>query len=450
MIPLDPHAKFTPLSVAAHTLYEKSRADLHYGPDGVLDLTHATYTQLSDGRSVRVEGSEFRASTRDSKWTIKLEGARTNGYHSVFMGGCADPILISQIDDIVPRVKAYVASKCSFDYELKLTCYGLDGALDIIGNAFNSQTQSLSKSKHQPGTIGILSQARAASQREANMVVAMTRIGCVHGPYHGQKATSGNFAMPTAPQEIEMGPISEFNIYHLMTVDDPAHYFPIELHIAEGSGKTKGAVKDVGSGTPSGAGTSKKQATEESSSSGFSLDPTKSSKTAAAPYTFEPNQLGALASVIRSKNSGPFEITIDAIFDSPAVYNWVKASGALTKSAIAKLYNLDESKIEFVMWWDSALAFKTTIVRPMVSGGWGEIDMHASCQHVPLMYLEIPMSLTQRFTRQVALLSGRVRGFAISTLKRPVGSALGILLVLSSFGLLRKPEVLAALRKWRK
>jgi hypothetical protein len=282
------------------------------------------------------------------------------------------------------------------------------------------------------------------------MVVAMARIGCVHGPYHGQKATSGNFAMPTAPQEIEMGPISEFNIYHLMTVDDPAYYFPIELHIAEGSGKTKGAIKDVGSGIPSGAPTSKKKATKESSSSGFSLDPTKSSKRAAAPYTFKPNQLGALASVIRSKNSGPFEITIDAIFDSPAIYNWLKASGVLTKSDIAKLYNLDESKIEVVTWWDSALAFKTTIVRPMVSGGWGEIDMHASCQHVPSMYLEIPICLKQRFTRQVALLSGRVRGFAISTIKWPMGSALGISLILSAFGLLRKPKVLTALRKWRR
>ena len=390
VIPLDPYAKFTPLSVAAHTLYEKSRADLHYGPDGMLDLTHATYTQLEDGRSVRVKGSQFQASTNDSKWTIKLEGAKTSGYHSVFMGGCADPILISQIDDIVPRVKSYVASKCHFDYELKLTCYGLEGALDMVGRQSNSHMQPPSKPKHQPATIGILGQARAATQREANMVVAMARIGCVHGPYHGQKATSGNFGMPTAPQEIEMGPISEFNIYHLMTVDDPAKYFPIELHVAEGSGKMQGAIREVGLTSRSNGVPPGKEAEEKASNSGFSLDPTKPSKTAAAPYTFAPNQLGALATVIRSKNSGPFEITIDAIFDSPEVYGMVKSSGVLTKSTIAKLYDINESKIEVAMWWDPALAFKATIVRPMVSGGWGEIDMHSSCQHVPLMYLEIP------------------------------------------------------------
>ena len=443
--PLDPNAKCTTLSVAAHTLYEKSRPDLHYGPDGVLDLTQTTYTQLPDGRSVCVQGSKFRSSTKDSKWTIKLEGARTNGYHSVFMGGCADPILISQIDEILPRVRAYVASKCSFDYELKLTCYGMDGALDIIGS--KGSKSSFSESAHQPATIGILSQARAATQREANMVVAMARIACVHSPYKGQKATSGNFGMPTAPQEIEMGQISEFNIYHLMTVDDPAESFPIELHIAEGSGKTNGAIKNDGSGSWSGSVPLKNASTVKS---GWSLDPAKPTSNGTVPFTFGPNKLGNLASVIRSKNSGPFEVTIDAIFDSPAIYNIVKSTGVLNKSTIAKLYNLDESKIEVAIWWDSALAFKTTIVRPMVSGSWGEIDMHASCQHVPLMHLDIPMSLTQRLPGHLGSLMNRARGVAMSAIQRPTGRAFTVLLALSSIGVLRKAEILAAVQKWRK
>lgn len=79
--PLDPAARCTSLSVAAHTLYEKTRPDFHYGPDGMLDLTHATYTELADGKTVRVKGSLFKAATAETKWTIKLEGARTNWYH---------------------------------------------------------------------------------------------------------------------------------------------------------------------------------------------------------------------------------------------------------------------------------------------------------------------------------------------------------------------------------
>ena len=81
IMPLDPGARCSTLSVAAHTLYEKTRPDFHYGPDGMLDLTKATYTELSDGKSVRVKGSVFKPSNRESKWTIKLEGARTNGFH---------------------------------------------------------------------------------------------------------------------------------------------------------------------------------------------------------------------------------------------------------------------------------------------------------------------------------------------------------------------------------
>jgi hypothetical protein len=57
--PMDPQARCTPLSVAAHTLYEKSRPDLLYGPGGCLDLNQTTYEELPDRISARVRGPEF-------------------------------------------------------------------------------------------------------------------------------------------------------------------------------------------------------------------------------------------------------------------------------------------------------------------------------------------------------------------------------------------------------
>jgi hypothetical protein len=190
IMPLDPAAICTPLSVAAHTLYEKSRPDLHYGPDGVLDLTHTSYTALSDGRSVRVQGSTFTQSTPDSKWTIKLEGAKVEGYHSMFVGGCADPILISQLDELLVRVRFFVASKCAFEHDLKLTVYGREGALNMLGTEKKdlSTTGFPPVTQQPPATVGILGQARASTQKESNMVVAMARVACVHGPYKGQKS----------------------------------------------------------------------------------------------------------------------------------------------------------------------------------------------------------------------------------------------------------------------
>lgn len=281
------------------------------------------------------------------------------------------------------QVEAFVASKCPFEHQLKLTTYGRESALRIRSeNDTSISANRPSQQKPQPATVGLLGQAKASTQREANMVVAMARIACVHGPYKGQKATSGNFAMPTAPQEIPMGPISEFNIYHLMTIDDPVEPFSCQVHEAQGSGQCKEVDRNLGPGVRESILGKKTN----------SLNPTQPAANGPKPFAFKPNQLGHLASIIRAKNAGPYEVTFDAIFDSPTLYQAVKDSGVLTKSKVAEALQIDESDVIVAMWWDPALAFKVTIVRPMVSGGFGEVDMHASTQHVPLMELEIPQS----------------------------------------------------------
>lgn len=89
--PLDPDARCTPVSVAAHTLYEKSRPDILHGPGGYLDVTSATYEQLGDGKTVRVCGSSFHFSRSDGMpYQLKLEGATTIGYRTMYMGSVRD------------------------------------------------------------------------------------------------------------------------------------------------------------------------------------------------------------------------------------------------------------------------------------------------------------------------------------------------------------------------
>lgn len=89
--PHDPEARCTPNSVAAHTLYEKTRPDLLYGPGGHLDLSASKYKQLKDGRTCRVQGGLFHFS-RDAgqPYRIKLEAATIVGYRSMFMGSIKD------------------------------------------------------------------------------------------------------------------------------------------------------------------------------------------------------------------------------------------------------------------------------------------------------------------------------------------------------------------------
>ena len=97
-----------------------------------------------------------------------------------------------------------------------------------------------------------------------------------------------------------------------------------------------------------------------------------------------------LAKVIRSKNSGPFELTFDVIFDNPAIYERVKASGVLTRALMCKLYGVRDEDIVAFMFFEPALAFKFTLRRGWAQGSIGERDTFGAQQQVPLMGIEIP------------------------------------------------------------
>jgi hypothetical protein len=97
-----------------------------------------------------------------------------------------------------------------------------------------------------------------------------------------------------------------------------------------------------------------------------------------------------LATVIRSKNAGPFELTFDILFEDPAKYAVVKRSGVITRQLIARLYNISENTVLVCRPYDPALAFKITIRRPIGSGDIGESDVYGCQQHVPLTTIEIP------------------------------------------------------------
>lgn len=97
-----------------------------------------------------------------------------------------------------------------------------------------------------------------------------------------------------------------------------------------------------------------------------------------------------LAKVLRSKNSGPYEITLDILFDDPAAYHRVLASGAVTRESVARLYGLPpESVVEFARY-DAALGLKITYLRPVASGTVGDRDVYGAQQHAPLMDVLIP------------------------------------------------------------
>lgn len=96
-----------------------------------------------------------------------------------------------------------------------------------------------------------------------------------------------------------------------------------------------------------------------------------------------------IASVIRSKNSGPYELTFDVIFKDFDIYNKVKAANAINEPSFAELFNIPESDIIKLVYFDPAKAVKITIVRPIPSGALGETDVYGAQQHSPLLEYKV-------------------------------------------------------------
>lgn len=371
--PLDPVSRCTTVSVAAHTLYEKTRPDFLVGPGGSLHLEKATYEELPDCRSVRVRHGKF---VKADTYNVKLEGARTVGYRSMFFGGFRDPILISQLDMFLKSVQDYVKGKILADYKLRFHQYGKNAIMGPL--------------EHQAGNtqeVGLCAEVLAPSQAIATQVSNLARIACMHGPYPHQLATAGNFAMPFPPFDIPMGEACEFCIYHLLTRVDPVALFPIATQMIEGDGTFRPNVRDLNPGKGHSDLEAARKALGLISVDGITrADFLKPDPPAGYCY------LGDVASIIRTKNAGPYELTMDVMFDNEEIFQKVKASGVLSPGAIIEMYKVPQEHLIACLFWDQALSFKATIKRPVVSGSFGDLDVHGSQQHAPLIFVLLPFS----------------------------------------------------------
>lgn len=100
-------------------------------------------------------------------------------------------------------------------------------------------------------------------------------------------------------------------------------------------------------------------------------------------------KLASLASLIRSKNAGPFELTFDIMFKDHDKYERVKRTGSLSEKLFANLYGIQEEKV-LLIHYDPADSIKVTIPRPCISGDIGDGDVFGGQQYGPLVDIEIP------------------------------------------------------------
>jgi len=101
-------------------------------------------------------------------------------------------------------------------------------------------------------------------------------------------------------------------------------------------------------------------------------------------------KLKDIAVVCKSKNAGPFELTIDAVFGDKETFDKVHATGVICPELFAKLYNVSVDDILFTVY-EPGLAFKATLPRLVSAGDLGDTDVYGAQQHGPLIEVDIPI-----------------------------------------------------------
>ena len=102
-------------------------------------------------------------------------------------------------------------------------------------------------------------------------------------------------------------------------------------------------------------------------------------------------KLADVTKIVRSKNAGPFTVTIDILFDNRKYYEIVRDSHVLNAQLFADLYKVPIEKVQFFEF-DAASAFKAAFPRRIPSGSPTDSDIYGSQQHALILDVEVPIN----------------------------------------------------------
>ncbi|MBR0650147.1 DUF1446 domain-containing protein [Roseomonas terrae] len=214
---MNPIRAATPVTVAAHGLYEQSNPHEVREPHGTLHLTDARFEAL-DHRRVRVSGARWADAAQPS---IKLEGSSWCGERAVTIAATCDPGVIAHRDAIAEGVRGAVADILpDASYDLRVRVYGA-GATNLYPGARTGITDA--------GEAFLLIECIAPTADLAKAVVGLAKQKMLHFGFPGRLSTGGNLAFPFTPPELSAGAAYRFSVYHVAECDDLAAAFPVEL-----------------------------------------------------------------------------------------------------------------------------------------------------------------------------------------------------------------------------
>ncbi len=213
---MNPIRRATPMSVAAHGLYEQADPLSVAEPEGVLYLENSKFEAV-DERRCRVSGGRWEPATQ---FSVKVEGATRVGSRAIMVAGSTDPVFIEKSDEIAASVEAMVRELVPPNpknpYQMIFRFYGKG----VVGMQPVSQL---------PEEVGVIVECIGEDEDEARAVAATAKQYLLHAPFPGRISTAGNLGFPFTPPELTAGDAYRFSVYHIMAVDELTSLFPVTV-----------------------------------------------------------------------------------------------------------------------------------------------------------------------------------------------------------------------------
>ncbi|MGD9802659.1 MAG: acyclic terpene utilization AtuA family protein [Hyphomicrobiaceae bacterium] len=213
---MNPIRKATPMSVAAHGLYEQADPLSVTEPEGVLYLEDSKFEAV-DERRCRVSGGRW---VPTKQYSVKIEGATRVGARAIMVAGSADPVFIEKADEIAGLVEAQIRELVPPKPENPYTLYFRFYGLGVVGG---QPVTTL------PEEVGVIVECIGEDEEEARAVAATAKQYLLHAPFPGRISTAGNLGFPFTPPELTAGDAYRFSVYHIMQVDDLSSLFPVAV-----------------------------------------------------------------------------------------------------------------------------------------------------------------------------------------------------------------------------
>lgn len=98
--------------------------------------------------------------------------------------------------------------------------------------------------------------------------------------------------------------------------------------------------------------------------------------------------IGEMAKYIRSKNAGPFWLTVDIFCKDQLAFQQIRDAKSIAPDRIAKLYAVNPEHVK-IFPLEALNLIKISFPRYTVQGSRNERDMHGGQQYIDLLDLEV-------------------------------------------------------------